>query len=115
MESPIQEKVLHWLANGRVGVSSKAMAMAIVGIKQEPHKISTPSDPDDLNRCLLFLEVVPEARSHFNKIAELSPQWKKLIEHWQEVEQCFLEEAGLDWITSHSAPKTYKLMKALGC
>lgn len=106
--SEIQTKALRWIATGRVGASSKTMAMTACGL---PCDKDYPLDPDDLNRCLLMLDAVPEVRDHFDKIAALTPVWGRLIERWDEIEASFLEEAGLNWRKSESAPKTYKLMQ----
>ncbi|MBN7822591.1 hypothetical protein [Bowmanella yangjiangensis] len=106
--SEIQSKVLNWIATGRVGASSKAMAMTACGL---PSDRSYPSDPDDLNRCLLLLEAVPEVREHFEKIAALGVVWGRLIGRWPDIEACFLDEVGLNWSKAKSAPKTYALMK----
>ena len=106
--SEIQSKVLNWIATGQVGSSPKAMAMTACGM---PSSKSYPSDPDDLNRCLLMLESVPEVRDHFDKIAALGVVWGRLIAHWDEIEASFLDEVGRDWCKARSAPKTYELMK----
>ena len=104
----IQTKVLSWIATGCVGASSQAMAMAACGL---PSDGSYPHDPDDLNRCLLMLEAVPEVRAHFDKIAALGVVWGRLIARWGEIEEAFLDEAGRNWSKARSAPKTYQLMK----
>ncbi len=106
--SEIQTKVLNWIATGRVGASSKTMAMAACGL---PNEGSYPYDPDDLNRCLLLLKAVPEVREHFDKIAALGVVWARLVERWAEIETSFLDEVGLNWSKAKSAPKTYDLMQ----
>ena len=106
--SEIQAKVLSWIATGRVGASSQAMAMAACGL---PSDGSYPHDPADLNRCLLMLEAVPEVRANFDKIAALGVVWGRLIARWGEIEEAFLDEAGRNWSKAESAPKTYQLMK----
>lgn len=108
----MKDKILNWFATGRVGASSKAMALAAV---EMPHDRSHPYDPDDLNRCLLLLDAVPEIRNHMDKVAAISDTWAKLVERWSEVEQCFLDEVGLNWTKGDRAPRTYELMKAIGC
>ena len=108
----MKDKILTWLGTGQVGASSKAMALCIAGVKGG---ISHPYDPDDLNRCLLFLEAVPEAREHLGKLRKLSPTWANLVDRWGEVEASFLDEVGRNWCKARSAPKTYDLMKAIGC
>lgn len=107
----MKDKILNWFATGRVGLSSKAMACAIAQIDNKSNDY--PHDPDDLNRCLLFLEAVPEARAHFDKVAALSPYWKALIERFDEIESTFLQEVGLNWCHGKRATKTYKLMRSI--
>lgn len=106
--SEIQEKVLRWIASGRVGLSSKAMAMAACGVECDKNY---PLDPDDLNRCLLMLEAAPEVRDCFDKIAIMSPIWGRLIRRWDEIEASFLDEAWLNWRKGNDAPRTYDLMQ----
>ena len=110
----MQDKVLNWFATGRVGISSKAMACAVAGLPQDRTFHNTPCDPDDFNRCLLFLEAVPEARGMMDKIADISPKWRTLVDRWGEVEQSFLDEVGLNWTKAKSAKRTYRLMKEIG-
>lgn len=110
--SELKDKVLHWLANGRVGLSSKCLAMTTAGTRCEP---DYPHDPDDLNRCLLLMEHIPEVRETLPKMAKVSREWMGLADHWDEIETAFLEEVGLDWSHGLSAPKTYNLMqRAMG-
>lgn len=104
-------KVLAWFANGRVGCSSSFMATYLTTGKGDG---SYPHDPDDLNRCLLLLEAVPELRDHLPKLAGVSKQWKELVENWDALEQSFLNEAGLNWCKSNRAAITYKAMKHMG-
>ena len=110
----MHEKILKWFANGKVGESSKAMVSAATDQPfggYRPH----PSDPADFNRCLLLLEAVPEIRNAMNKIADISEVWKKLVARWDEVEHSFISEVGRDWCNAKNAPKTYNLMKEIGC
>ena len=104
----MKDKVLAWFGTGRTGASSEAMALAVCGV---PGDDAHPYDPDDFNRCLLFLGAVPEARNHMDRIAALSPTWRRIVSQWGEIEACFLGEVGLDWSKARSAPKTYDLMQ----
>lgn len=107
----LENKILNWFATGSTGESSKAMAFAAAGI-QATNK-SHPSDPSDFNRCLMLIKVAPEIKLQMNKVALLSDSWEKLVLHWPDLEQCFIEEAGLNWTKNSKAPKTYKMMKAI--
>jgi len=104
----VKDKILYWLATGQVGASSKAMAFQVLGL---PNNKSFPWDAPDFNRCLLFLDAVPEARDHMDKIADISPVWQRFVNSWDEIEACFLDEVGLNWSHGESAPKTYDLIK----
>lgn len=110
--STINDKILLWMATGQVGASSQAMAFAAIDF---PNDKSHPYDPSDFNRCLLLLADVPEIRDRFDKIADLSDTWKKLIDRWNEIEQCFIDEVGFNWSDGTSAPKTYELLKTVRC
>src|SRR5690348_9189841 len=110
MTTPAQTRTLEWLANGETGMSSETMAFWL-GFGVKPECISHPYDPDDLDRCLRLLFVVPEMRPHLQKMAELSEAWKRLIAHWDEIEQSHLDEVGLGWTKGRAAPKTYALMQ----
>lgn len=108
----MKDKVLAWMGSGRVGESSKAMALAVVGA---PNNGSHPSDPADFNRCLLLLEAVPDIRKHMGKVSEINETWRKIVSRWDELEKCFIDEVGLDWSKAQKATKTYALMKEIGC
>ena len=107
----MKDKVLEWYANGERGISSEAMACAVVSMPpKEPWSAfgNHPHDPDDFKRCVKFLEAVPDARKHMDEIAKLSKQWARLVENWDELEKLFHEE-----FPTGSAPKLYKRMKEL--
>jgi len=80
-----------------------------------PNDGSHPYDPSDFNRCLLLLDAVPEIRRHMDKVAEISDAWARLVERWDEVEQCFIDEVGFNWTNGRRASRTYRLMKEIGC
>lgn len=104
----IQQKVAKWLAdNIEVGWSSECIAFKLAFDITQPRK-SYPNDVDDFRRCFTLLEKVPELREHFQKMAEVSPIWKNLVEHWDELETFYKEEQGRG-----RCPKTYELLKSL--
>lgn len=115
----MRDEILIWFATGERGISSEAMACAIAGLPIEKKWANRnhPSDPSDFNRCLKFLAAVPEAKQHLNKVAALSKTWANLICRWEEVENCFIDEVGIDWCKGKGirAKKTYDLMKNIGC
>ena len=114
---PMSKRILQWLAGGRRGRSSEAMALVALDVKIAPgteaDRTAHPYDPDDFNRCLILLKQAPEVRESFPQIATLSREWKALIARWDEIEKLFLEEAGYDWSRAKTAPRTYALMREI--
>lgn len=110
----MKAKILNWLADGQTGVSSEAMAFTALGVTIEDrwHRC-TPHDPADLNRCLLLVEDVPEIKTKFPEIAALSKGWAILVEHWDELRDMFINEAGRNWSKTQDAPPTFQRMKEL--
>lgn len=108
----LSDKILKWSFTCNTGVSSETMACCAVGIKRK--RQSTPSDPSDLNRCLILVEQIPEIADYFEKISEISPRWKTVIDNWNKLRTTFIDEVGWNWSKSKEARKTYELMKELG-
>ena len=81
------EALILWLANGERGVSSNTIVTHLTGIYTlGPYqRRSHPYDPDDLRRCRLLLEAVPELEANFANMATCSGVWGKLVLHWQEL------------------------------
>ncbi len=106
-----QKQVVKWLATGRVGLSSKCMAMWLAfGERAEPNH---PHDPDDLDRCLKLLAAAPGLRPLIPKMAEITEGWARLAPRWDEVEASHLDEVGLGWTKANRATKTYDLMASI--
>jgi hypothetical protein len=105
----MKEKILEWFAHGECGISSKAMACAVIGMKPDKNWSAFgnhPHDPDDLSRCVKLLDAVPEARNHLGKVAKLSKVWARLVEHWDELEAMY---------RSRDYNQLYDRMKEIGC
>lgn len=65
-----------------------------------------PHDPDDLRRCILFLDAA-EAHDKVQLMASVSPQWAGLVRRWGDLVATFKEEMA----AGKSAPKTYAMMR----
>lgn len=105
----LEENVLRWFGHGRVGLSSKTMAMHLTGM---PCAGDYPHDPDDLDRCLRFLEAVPEARAELPRMAQVNATWAALVARWEEIEASFLAEFGADR-SKRGTGVTYRLMRSI--
>ena len=84
MKKNVQEKALKWSLTDETSPSSRAMLLAFIGIELEEYDV--PLSSEDFARCLGLLEAVPEFKAQMSKIKDVSPQWKKLVEHWSELE-----------------------------
>jgi hypothetical protein len=109
----IEDQILAWFAHGECGISSAAMARAIVGQAPDARFANGgnhPCDPSDFGRCVKLLDAVPAARQRLAVVAALSPIWARLIQHWDALEALYRRES-----PSGAAPVLYQRMKALGC
>jgi hypothetical protein len=101
--------VINWLAGDDRGLSSENIACHMVGLHERVSGF-TPSDPDDLGRCLRLLERFPEWKSHIGEMTQYGKEWAALVPHWDELAQMMADEVGIDWSKGKRAPLTYKAM-----
>ena len=61
--------------------------------------------------------MAPEAKNYMGEVAAISEVWADLVENWDSLEKCFLDEVGLNWSKGGHlrAKKTLKMMNDLGC
>jgi hypothetical protein len=115
MSNELKGKILQWMT-GETGVSSEAIAYQMAGIENGRKWHTHPGDPDDFKRCLKLVNQIPEIRPRLDEMRSVSPSWNSLIDHWQELEACFMEEVG-EWLykkySLKSAPKTYAMMRKI--
>ncbi len=100
-----------WLRSDDTGTSSLTMAAVLFNAGKyasSQRDWCHPWDPADFGRCHRFLEAVPEARARLPKMAEVSHEWKALVEHWDELTALYHEE-----LPQKKAPKLYARMQAL--
>lgn len=106
-------KILEWLKGRDTGLSSRAIVakmenidIRIFGERGYDH----PQDPADLGRCIRLLLIAREYRQRLHEMADCSPQWKALVEHWDELEKLYY--LGLSR-ANRRAPECYKRMREL--
>lgn len=106
----VEEKAMWWIANGRIGLSSKTMWLCFMNQKIE--RISHPYDPDDFSRCYALLEAVPEWRERILELGKLSKEWKKLSENWDKLTEMFEQNRKENWVNSDKIGM-YEFMQTL--
>jgi len=114
-----QTKLMHgsaeWIAYGERGTSSEALFshLTSIHIVHPRDRAAHPRDPDDLRRCMLMMDAVPQVIHSSAIVSELSPEWARLMARWAELRIAFETECP-NWRTGPwKAPKTYALMKEI--
>lgn len=108
------ENLMRWLAGGRRGTSSNTMVQHLTGLNcLRDWRPDHPHDPDDMTRCRLLLEDVPELQSEFPRMATCSGPWAELVSHWQELCNLMDEESPRWRERLGAAPRTYARMRSL--
>lgn len=97
--------VAMWLRIGERGSSSNAMCKRIFDVPLDAGD-DHPHDPDDLRRCLLFLDAA-KAHDKVPMMGDVSPEWGRLVTVWDQLVSTFNEEAQ----AGKSATKTYDLLQ----
>lgn len=102
---PPSEKADWWLENGERGASSNTMFQFLsgrdIGLKR---MYAHPHDVDDFKRCYLLIKTIPEWKSLLNRLAPISPVWKKLVDNWERLS---------DMLEKNDTDEMYKLMEIL--
>lgn len=105
--------MVNWLASGERGISSNTMFTHLTGINAlRQWRMDVPHDPDDLRRCRLLLEQVPELAARFPLMRDVSPEWARLVNIWPEL--CAAMDAEVpDWRAglSRAAQKTFVMIQ----
>lgn len=110
MATDQKQKVIEWLFSDDTGLSSMSLAAEFLGVECE---INYPHDPSDFGRCQRLIMAVPDVRKSVDSLAEKSPHWKKLSEHWDNIAEKMDFEVGFFWQKGRSAPRTYEFMQEI--
>lgn len=112
----IKSEILNWLANGEVGMSSKTIAYKMAGIVYNDSYGAHPLDPSDFKRCLKLVNMIPEIRPRLDEMRAVSKYWNALIENWDKLEKCFMDEVG-GWLVGKDRDKkatmTFAMMEEI--
>ena len=111
-DDTVQERALVWIVGGNVGSSSKAIWANMMGAAKPYYGWSHPHDPDDLSRCLMLLDLIPEWRPRLPEMAKRSDAWAGLVARWDEIVTSFKDEFGDERNARIGTGKTYKIMRS---
>lgn len=110
----LKESLYEWLAGRDTGLSSRAilawMERDLTVASMNGNRFPYPEDPDDLGRCIRLLNIEPAYRERIAEMAAISPQWARLVDHWDELEKLYYDE-----VPNHRglAPRCYARMREL--
>lgn len=100
---------ISWLANGDTGISSRTIWFVLMGRPIPANDwTDVPHDPADFGRCHRLLAVMPSWRARLGEVAAEYPEWKPLVDHWDELAALYEEE-----LPKGTAPKMYARMQEL--
>jgi hypothetical protein len=98
-----------WIRSWDTGISSLTIYATFKGHGYAPgFGAGVPHDPADFGRCYRLLKVAPEWRARLGEVADLHPQWRPLVDAWDELEALYEEE-----FPTGEAPKLYARIQAL--
>lgn len=84
-----KDKIIKWFLTGKTGNSSKAIVAQMMRHGTDRRYPDYPLDGGDFGRCHGLLEMVPEFKPRMQEMADRSPQWAALVEHWDELTEIY--------------------------
>jgi hypothetical protein len=96
------------MTDGETGMSSEAIAARmLVGSPLPATWRATyyPRDIADFRRCVLLLARIPEWHKRIGEMSDVSPQWARLSEHWDELEKMYFAIVARDLEHVWDAPE----------
>ena len=78
-----KDKMIEWIGCHNVGISSRTMWCAIMGVKC--YKADVPYDADDFSRCYDLYKFSELTSADLQKVAIIYPDWRPIIDQWDEL------------------------------
>lgn len=87
-------KMLEWIGTRHVGVSSRTMWCALMGVANSETPtysgFDTPHDWDDFSRCYDLVVYGEVTKDELQKVVEAFPFYKPIIDRWDELVEAYL-------------------------
>nr|DAU97971.1 MAG TPA: hypothetical protein [Caudoviricetes sp.] len=91
-------KMLEWIGTRHVGVSSRTMWVALMGVARGVNDFNgdfdTPYDWDDFSRCYDLVTYGEVTKEELQKVVEAFPYYKPIIDRWDELVEAYLSPGG---------------------
>lgn len=87
-------KMLEWIGTRHVGISSRTMWCALMGVARDgdgSHSgFDVPYDWDDFSRCYDLVTYGEVTKEELQKVVEAFPFYKPIIDRWDELVEAYL-------------------------
>ena len=91
-------KMLEWIGTRHVGVSSRTMWVALMGVARGVNDYNggfdVPHDWDDFSRCYDLVEYGEVTKDELQKVVEAFPFYKPIIDRWDDLVEAYLSPGG---------------------
>ena len=91
-------KMLEWIGTRHVGISSRTMWCALMGVARDgdgSHSgFDVPYDCDDFSRCYDLVTYGEVTKEELQKVVEAFPFYKPIIDRWDELVEAYLSPGG---------------------
>lgn len=109
-------KMLEWIGTHHVGVSSRTMWCALMGVARDGDScyagFDAPHDSDDFSRCYDLVNYGEVTKEELQKVVEAFPFYKPIIDRWDELVEAYLSPGckGVYQILDGTRDEVMKLM-----
>lgn len=87
-------KMLEWIGTRDVGVSSRTMWVALMGVARGVNDYNggfdVPHDSDDFSRCYDLVKYGEVTKEELQKVVEAFPYYKPIIDRWDDLVEAYL-------------------------
>lgn len=91
-------KMLEWIGTHHVGISSRTMWCALMGVANSETPtyfgFDVPRDTDDFSRCYDLVTFCEVTNDELQKVVEAFPYYQPVIEEWDNLVAAYLNKSG---------------------
>lgn len=91
-------KMLQWIGTRNVGISSRTMWCALMGVANSEtptyYGFDTPHDWDDFSRCYDLVVYGEVTKEELQMVIEAFPFYKPIIDRWDHLVEAYLSPDG---------------------
>ena len=91
-------KILQWIGTHHVGISSRTMWCALMGVANSEtptyYGFDTPHDWDDFSRCYDLVVYGEVTKEELQMVIEAFPFYKPIIDRWDQLVEAYLSPDG---------------------